>query len=59
MSTSDTSLQARWAPGEELLRCEELVVGYDGRPLLPPISLTIEAGSFWAVIGRNGSGKTT
>ena len=60
MSTNGTAaLQARWAAGEALLRCEDLVVGHDGKPLLPPISLTIEAGSFWAVIGRNGSGKTT
>lgn len=42
-----------------IVRCERLVVGYDGRPLLPALELTIDAGSFWAVIGRNGSGKTT
>lgn len=44
---------------ELLLRCEELRVGYLGRAILPPIELEIRAGEFWAVIGRNGSGKTT
>lgn len=41
-----------------LLRCDDLVVGY-GSPLLPAVSLAITPGSFWAVLGRNGSGKTT
>ncbi len=44
---------------EPLLRCEKLEVGYGGRPVLPPISLEIRPGEFWAVIGRNGSGKST
>ena len=35
------------------------MVGWHGRALLPPIDLTIRQGDFWAVIGRNGSGKTT
>ena len=42
-----------------LVDCEKLVVGYDGRALLAPIDLSVRAGEFWAVIGRNGSGKTT
>ncbi len=42
-----------------LLHCRQLVVGHHGRALLPPIDLTVREGSFWAVIGRNGSGKTT
>ncbi len=42
-----------------LLSCAGLVVGYAGRPLLPPVSLTISSGQFWAVVGRNGAGKTT
>ncbi|MCK6502103.1 metal ABC transporter ATP-binding protein [Myxococcota bacterium] len=42
-----------------LLRCERLVVGYGGRPVLPPVDLEIRPGEFWVVVGRNGSGKTT
>jgi zinc transport system ATP-binding protein len=34
-------------------------VGYLGTPLLPRIDIEIGAGEFWAVVGRNGSGKTT
>lgn len=41
-----------------LFVCEHLLVGYRG-PILPPIDLTIGRGEFWAVIGRNGSGKST
>ena len=44
---------------EPLLRCEALRVGYGGRALLPAIDLTIHAGEFWALVGRNGSGKST
>lgn len=42
----------------ELLRCDGLRVGYR-EAILPPIDATIRAGELWAVIGRNGSGKTT
>lgn len=43
----------------EILRCEALVVGYRRVPLVPAIDLTIDRQQFWAVVGRNGSGKTT
>lgn len=42
-----------------LLRCDRLEVGYGSRALLPPVDLTIARGEIWAVVGRNGSGKTT
>ncbi|HSP77956.1 MAG TPA: metal ABC transporter ATP-binding protein [Myxococcaceae bacterium] len=44
---------------ELLLSCENLVIGYQGRPLLPTINLQVHRGTFLAVIGRNGSGKST
>ena len=45
--------------GETLLSCSNVVVGYRGSALLPPISLTLRRAELWAVIGRNGSGKTS
>ena len=43
---------------ESLVTCEKLVVGWQ-KPILPPIDLAIRRGKLLAVIGRNGSGKTT
>src|SRR5215213_11029241 len=42
-----------------LIDTKALEIGYRGRSLLPAFELSIAAGEFWAVIGRNGSGKTT
>lgn len=42
-----------------LLRCERLVIGHRGRALMPAFDLTIQRGTFVAVVGRNGAGKTT
>lgn len=39
--------------------CDQLEIGYGRTALLPPISLNLGRGEFWAVVGRNGSGKTT
>lgn len=42
-----------------LLRCERLVIGHRGRPMMPAFDLSIERGTFVAIVGRNGAGKTT
>lgn len=42
-----------------LLRCERLVVGHGGRPLLPACDFEVQPGRLTMVLGRNGSGKTT
>ncbi len=42
-----------------VMSCRDLVVGYGARALLPPISVELRGAEFWAVLGRNGSGKTT
>ena len=47
------------AEPEAVVRCTSLRVGHAGHALLPPIDLEIRAGELWAVVGRNGSGKTT
>lgn len=47
------------SPARPLLECRQLVVGHGGRGLLPPVDVSIRRGELWAVIGRNGAGKTT
>jgi zinc transport system ATP-binding protein len=47
------------ATDDDLLACERLVIGHDGEPLLPPLDFSVRRGQFVAVIGRNGSGKST
>ena len=42
-----------------VLETRELVVGYQGSALLPPLSFSVQPGEFWALIGSNGSGKST
>lgn len=44
---------------DPVLSCAGLRVGYLGVAILPRIDIAIGAGEFWAVVGRNGSGKTT
>lgn len=43
---------------DALLTCSGLRVGYR-EPILPPIDVRIGPGELWAVVGRNGVGKTT
>ncbi len=49
--------------GNDLLQCENLVCGYGKNPgdnsILKNISFTIEEGRNLAILGANGSGKTT
>lgn len=42
-----------------IITFENLSIGYHGEPLLSDISLAIARGSFTAVLGSNGSGKST
>jgi len=45
--------------GKPLITCRQLVVGYGGKGLLPPIDFTLFHSQLCAVVGRNGAGKTT
>jgi ABC-type Mn2+/Zn2+ transport system ATPase subunit len=43
----------------ELVVFEHVDLGYDGRPVLMDLNLTLSAGDHLAIVGPNGSGKTT
>jgi len=45
--------------GDEVLKLNELEVGYNGKAILPPLSLLIEKNKKVAILGHNGVGKTT
>ena len=44
---------------DPLIIMQDLVIGYDGQPILSGISLSIARSSFTALLGANGSGKST
>lgn len=44
---------------EMVLRCEDLVKQYKDKKALDNVSLTLEKGKIYGLIGRNGAGKTT
>lgn len=46
-------------PNPELIRIENVDVAVDGRRVLAGIQWSLRAGEHWAILGRNGSGKST
>jgi len=43
----------------ELLRVEQIQLGYDGQPLFTPVDMILRHGDRLHLIGRNGAGKST
>ena len=43
----------------EVIALENLAIGYDGQAVLSGISLAVARGSFTAILGANGTGKST
>lgn len=41
------------------LTCQNLSVGYDGRPVLQGLNFEASAGDYLCIVGENGSGKST
>ena len=41
------------------LTCQNLCVGYDGRPVLQDLTFELLAGDYLCIVGENGSGKST
>jgi ABC-type Mn2+/Zn2+ transport system ATPase subunit len=44
---------------DPIITLDNLAIGYDGQAVLAGISLAIERGSFTALLGANGTGKST
>ena len=42
-----------------LLTCDNLSVGYEGRPVAKDIQFAVHPGDYLCIVGENGSGKTT
>jgi ABC-type Mn2+/Zn2+ transport system ATPase subunit len=52
-------MNARIEPGEEVIRFEEVTLGYGRHRVLNHVDFSIASGDFIGVVGPNGSGKTT
>ena len=44
---------------ETLLHTEKLTVGYDGKPILRDVTLSVRPGEILTLLGANGAGKST
>ena len=43
----------------ELIRFDDVTLGYDGQPVISHLSFTVNKGDYLCVLGQNGSGKST
>lgn len=41
------------------IKCENLILGYEGTPVAEHISFSVEKGDYLCIVGENGAGKST
>ena len=41
------------------LICQDLTLGYEGKPVVEKLSFSVNAGEYWYIVGENGSGEST
>lgn len=41
------------------ITCQNLTLGYEGKPILSDLSFSVQAGDYLCIVGENGSGKST
>ncbi|KQS99834.1 ABC transporter ATP-binding protein [Cellulomonas sp. Leaf395] len=46
-------------PKKPVIRAQDLIVGYGGAPVCAPVTFTLAPGKVVALVGANGSGKST
>jgi ABC-type Mn2+/Zn2+ transport system ATPase subunit len=46
-------------PSQDFIELRQVAVGYQGRPILPPVDLKIGPEMFLGIVGHSGSGKST
>ncbi len=51
--------RSRSAMDEPAISLRDVTAGYDGRPTIEAITLEVEEGDFYGIIGPNGGGKST
>lgn len=56
---AETPANADPTDGDEVVAMEQLTLAYDGHTLLDRLDWRICSGERWALLGRNGSGKST
>lgn len=42
-----------------LLKCDNLIIGYDKSPVSSALNFSVEAGDYVCIVGENGAGKST
>jgi len=42
-----------------LITCKDLILGYEGHPIVSDLNFTVEQGDYLCIVGENGSGKST